>query len=61
MIKRYTLVIDDRWPNVQRPDIVIEERENEIIGFHNSTEDGFGEWVKYDDIKHLRDLREKFS
>ena len=53
MIKRYTLVVDDRWPYVKPPDIIECEAENAIVGFCDTTADGFGEWVKYDDVKHL--------
>lgn len=52
-IKRYTFVIDDRWPNIAPPDIIESKRDNEIIGFANTTLDNFGDWVKYDDIKYL--------
>jgi len=52
-IKRYTFVIDNRWPYVAPPDIIESKRDNEIIGFADTTLDDFGDWVKYDDIKHL--------
>ena len=53
MIKRYTFVIDDRWPYIAPPDIIERKTDKEIIGFSDTTLDDFGDWVKYDDIKHL--------